>query len=134
MRVMTHRGPKTMSKKTIDGAYVNEVMETLTDLDEGENIDRPSLLAWHAQIGYWVAIADGAHDKARDDRKYAEADAMVAAKLNDPKKSAAIIEAEATKAAKALKDAESKAAMQAQKLRNLYETLGRALDGLGNQQ
>lgn len=117
-----------MNKKSIDGAYVSKVLDTLTDLDE--DIERTELIEYHTQVGYWLAIADGALEKAKDDRKFAEADAMVAAKLNDPKMAASIVEAQATKAAKPLKDAETKAATQAEKLRNLYESIGRALDGL----
>ena len=115
-----------MSKK-IDTNYIVGVLNELED--HPEHIERPTLIAYHAQIGYWLAIADGEREQAEADRKYAEADTMVAAKLGDPKMPAAIVEAQATKAVKPLKDAELKAAARADKLRNLYDTLGKALDG-----
>lgn len=122
---MTPRGLKTMNKE-IDAKYVVAVLSELED--HVEDIAPQTLVAYHAQIGYWAAIAQGDYEKAYDARKYAEADAMLAAKLSDPKMTQALLEATATKAAMPLKEAETKAKTQAQKLEHLYQSLGRAID------
>lgn len=113
--------------KNINGAYINDVLDVITNLDDVQDISRDELITYHAQIGYWLAIANGDYEKAREERVYAESDAMLAAKLADPKMTQALVEATGSKAAKPLKDAEIKAKTQAQKLEHLYDTLGKAL-------
>jgi hypothetical protein len=99
-----------------------EVMEILDTLESGA-YDSSWLVSMHTRVGYWTAISQGDWEHATDERKYAEADTMLAAKLADPKMSAAMAEANGVKAVKPLRDVETTLKTQAQKLANLFESL-----------
>ena len=105
--------------KNIDAREVR----ALLDYYSSEGCDMESVVADSVKVGYWLALANGIYQAARDEREYAEADAILVAKLSDPKMSAAVLNANAVKAVKPLKDAETKAKANAEKLQNLWTVL-----------
>lgn len=113
--------------KSIDPKYVNQVLASLTQNPPALE-EREQLIADFTQIGYWAVVAEEEYEKAQEERRYAEADAMLAAKLNDPKVTQSLLEANARKAAKAMRDKEIHAKAQAEKLRSLTRSLELALE------
>jgi hypothetical protein len=112
--------------KTIVPKQVIEVLETL----QSGAYDTDWLVSMHTMIGYWTAISQGDWEHATDERKYAESDTILAAKLGDPKMSAVVLEATAVKAVKPLRDTETTLKTQAQKLANLFESLTAAIEAM----
>lgn len=105
--------------KNIDAREIRNMLDNYSS--DHPNLD--SIVPDSVKVGYWTAMANGVYHAAADERTYAEADAILVAKLSDPKMSAAVLSANAAKAVKPLKDAETKARTNAEKLQNLWTVL-----------
>lgn len=117
-RAKTALGWRTMNKN-IDAREVRDMLDNYSS----DEMSLDTVTADAVKIGYWTALANGIYYTAKDAREFAEADAILVAKLGDPKMSAAMLGATATKAVKPLKEAETKARTNAEKLQNLWTVL-----------
>lgn len=114
--------------REIDGAYISEVLDKLTEAPTAQNLD--FLVSAHAQIGYYAAVAQSDADMAKAEREYAEAESFSKHKQADIKATAAQLEAYATIESMAHRRAEIKAATSAKKLTNLWDSVRQAIDAV----
>jgi hypothetical protein len=114
-----------MATKPIDGEYVKQVFHLVKTYPAQSNISE--LLTAHARIGYLCAVAEGNVDDLEMRRKYAEADAMLQKRNEDPKCSVVLLEAHATVVAQPLRAEEGEARLQHRKLANLLESISQVI-------
>lgn len=105
--------------KNIDAREIRGMLDNYSS----DSPDFANTVSDAVKVGYWAALANGIYHTAVDARESAEADAILVAKLGDPKMSAAVLGATATKAVKPLKQEETKARTNAEKLQNLWTVL-----------
>lgn len=117
-----------MPKLEIDPNYINKVLEKLTKNPTNQDMDQ--LVEAYAYFGYMDATANGDADLAEQERKYAESEAIQAAKLAEPKTPAAQLEAIATLKTRDYRIAEIKARTNARKIHNTWQAIEQTINAI----
>lgn len=108
--------------------YVSEVFNLLNQNPTAQNLDE--LVEAHVRIGYLAAEAEALYERAVDDRKYAEANAYLAAKRSGDKVTDKVAEAQALVQCRPERDAEAEAKTRSRKVSNLLESIEQAINAI----
>lgn len=100
----------------------------MTSQPTAQNMDE--LVRAYSTIGYYFAQMEGDAELAKSEREYAEAEAVQAAKMAEPKTSAAQLEAIATIKTREYRRAEIKARTNAVKMKNLWLSIEQAINAV----
>lgn len=111
-----------------DNAYVVRVFKTLRQNPTEQHID--FLVEAYTRVGYLAAIAQGEADAAEDERKYAEASTWRKVKDENPKATAAQVDAIVFTTCYDYRKTENKRAEEALKLRNLQDSIKEAINAV----
>ena len=112
----------------IDQQYVMKLFRKLETNPTAQDIDY--LIEAHAKIGYYAAVAEGEAEQAEAERKYNEASSWRDIKLNEPKWTAAQVEAQVYVDNYHFRKTEIKRAEEARKLNNLLDSVREAINGI----
>lgn len=111
----------------VNSAYVQSVYKVLvTNPTDPINLD--FLVEAHAKIGRLAAVAEGEAEAAEAERKYNEAVSWSAIKLENPKWTAAQVEAEVYASNYDYRRSEIEASTSARKLRGLLDSIREAIN------
>lgn len=115
-----------MAEDTME--YVKKVYRVLTNNPTDQDLD--FLIEAHARIGRLAAVAQGEAETAEGERKYNEANSWRDIKLNEPKWTAAQVEAQVYVDNYHFRKAEVEATTNASKLKNLLDSVREAINGI----
>jgi hypothetical protein len=108
--------------------YVNHVLTLLTGNPTASDIDE--LVEAYATIGWYAQEAEREYELKELTRKIAQADATVRVKMNDPKATANIVEAQVMIDTRELQSAEVSARANARKLKGLQESIEQTINAI----
>lgn len=108
--------------------YVKQVYRVLRTNPTDQSLD--FLIEAHARIGRLAAVAQGEAEAAESERKYHEATSVRRVKDDNPKYTAAQVEAQVFIENYDFRKAENSANENAMKLKNLLDSIREAINGI----
>jgi hypothetical protein len=112
----------------IDQKYVMKVYRTITNNPTAAELD--FLIEAHGKIGYMAAVAQGEAEQAESMRKYQDATTWRKVKDDNPKYTAAQVEAMVFIETFDYRKDENKKAEEAKKIANLLDSIRESINGI----